>query len=48
MIIGDIYTYMNCKFDLEAYLGKNVDLITDDNIRSGIREYLLDGAIAIR
>jgi uncharacterized protein len=44
----DLYTYMNCKFDFESLLGKTVDIITDDNMRTDIRSYLLSSSISIR
>jgi len=44
----DIYKYMNLKFDLEKELWKKVDLIMDDNLKSGVKDYLLKDLVLIK
>lgn len=44
----DIYKYMNLKFELEKKLWKKVDLIMDNNLKSGIKKYILNDLILIK
>jgi len=47
-IFLDIYKYMNLKFDLEKELWKKVDLIMDDNMKSGVKDYILKDLVLIK
>ncbi len=47
-IFLDIYKYMNLKFELESELWKKVDLITDDNLKPWIKQYILKDLVLIR
>lgn len=43
----DLYEYMNLKFELEAELWKQVDIIMDDNLKEWVKKYILQDLVLI-